>query len=712
MAAEEQDSKAPSGELAEDADKKEPLPTPVSASESKEGSKAAQMAALYVGDLHPDVTEVVLYETFSSAGNVASCRVCRDNVTRRSLGYAYVNYFNIEDAQQALKTLNYTQIKGRSIRIMWSQRDSSVRKNTASNLIVKHLDDKIDNKGLHDMFNQFGTILSCKVQTDMVGKSKGYGFVHFETEEAAKKATDELNGKQVGSSTLFVGAFMTRQELQAVNSENYTNLYVKHLPQDWDETKLNEVFSEYGELQSAVVQATTDGKRFALINFRESAAAKKAVDSLHRKDMRPEGVGESEQGVKDDKDLKESEQAAATSEKATDAAEAEDVTEGEKKDKPESAKVDDFPEHLLYVQRAQTREERTAALKEKPKKEAGKGKGKGGTAGDKGQAKIAVRNLPDSMTLEKLRELFQPYGTLVSAVEEAAEDDPRVGYIVFSTAAEAAKAVEEMHEKTVDEKVLSVTMEKRKRPERDGPEKKGGREGKGKGRGGKSSGKAAPPPAQMRPGMPMSYGMPFPPAGMPLGGARPPQMGIPGMPPVSMPLGRGMPTPVPLAYSLPPAFAGIGRGAPSPAAGSTAAPGASGVRPQAAYTPAQVQAMQMQMQAAMAAAMGRGMPAGAMPGAPRPGLAPPGAQVPVVAGQAGPPSTEALSALSPAAQKQVLGERLFPLVQRRDPNLAGKITGMLLELPNSDLVALLKSDAALQKKVDEAVNVLQKQQKG
>ncbi|KAM0933464.1 putative RNA recognition motif domain, nucleotide-binding alpha-beta plait domain superfamily [Dioscorea sansibarensis] len=49
-------------------------------------------ASLYVGDLDLSITDGQLFDLFNRFASVASVRVCRDRLTKVSLGYGYVNF--------------------------------------------------------------------------------------------------------------------------------------------------------------------------------------------------------------------------------------------------------------------------------------------------------------------------------------------------------------------------------------------------------------------------------------------------------------------------------------------------------------------------------------------------------------------------------------------------------------------------------------------
>ena len=323
--------------------------------------------------MHFDVNEATLFEIFNTVGPVGSIRVCRDRVSRRSLGYGYINFHSVSDAERALDTLDYSSIKGRACRIMWSQRDPSLRKSGVGNIFVKNLDSNIDNKALYDTFSLFGNILSCKVACDQQGKSRRYGFVHYEMEEAAKQAIERVNGMQIGDKTVEVSAFLKRGE--RVDEKAFTNIYVKNVPEDFDEAKMKNIFDGFGTITSSCILEDKQGRKFSFINYDTPESAVKAVAEMNGKDLR---------------------------------------TDEQKKEQKEEDKPEDY---LLYVGRAQSKAERRREFKLKqgpvtpiaPRAPTG--------------VNLYVKNLNEGTTDEAVKDLFEPYGSITSCLAVKNEKD-------------------------------------------------------------------------------------------------------------------------------------------------------------------------------------------------------------------------------------------------------------------------------------------------
>uniref|UniRef100_A0A7N8YB87 Polyadenylate-binding protein n=1 Tax=Mastacembelus armatus TaxID=205130 RepID=A0A7N8YB87_9TELE len=362
------------------------------------------MASLYVGDLHPDITEAMLYEKFSPAGPVLSIRVCRDMITRRSLGYAYVNFSQPADAERALDTMNFDVVKGKPIRIMWSQRDPSLRKSGVGNVFIKNLDKSIDNKALYDTFSAFGNILSCKVVCDENG-SKGYAFVHFETQDAADRAIEKMNGMLLNDRKVFVGRFKSRKEREAelgAKAKEFTNVYIKNFGDDMDDDRLKELFDKYGKTLSVKVMTDPTGKSrgFGFVSYEKHEDANKAVEDMNGTELNGKTV---------------------------------------------------------FVGRAQKKMERQAELKRKFEmlKQERISRYQG--------VNLYIKNLDDTIDDEKLRKEFSPFGSITSAKVMLEEGRSKgFGFVCFSSPEEATKAVTEMNGRIVGSKPLYVALAQRK----------------------------------------------------------------------------------------------------------------------------------------------------------------------------------------------------------------------------------------------------------
>lgn len=573
--------------------------------------------SLYVGDLDGSVSEAQLYEIFSQIGPVVSIRVCRDLITRRSLGYAYVNFNSSQDASRALEALNYSNVNGRPMRIMFSQRDPALRKSGTGNIFIKNLDKTIDHKELYDTFAAFGTILSCKVATDANGQSKGYGFVQYEAEESAQTAIEKVNGMLIKDRQVFVGPFVRRQERDPnAGTQKFNNVYVKNLEDSLTEEQLKDLFGEYGPITSVAIMKDAEGKSrgFGFVNFDNADDAMKAVDELNGKKL------------------------------------------GEKE---------------LYAGRALKKSEREEELRNKYERER-----KEKMERLQG-VNLYLKNLDDTVDDDKIRELFGEFGTITSCkiMRDEQGQTKGAGFVAFSSPEEATRAVTEMNGKMVNEKPIYVALAQRKEERKQRLQAHFQQRGPGPHSMGSPQHNGGVPMYHQGMGQQMYFGQPPPP---------------------------GMFSPQGQPYGYQPPVLGM-----RPGGGPSMA---------AYYGPQPIQrpsggGQRMPQRGARAPFQGGPGPRYNRGSGPRGQLAPHGHGVPnlgetsTVETSIG-PLASAIASAPPEQRRMILGEHLYPLVDSLEHEHAGKVTGMLLEMDQSEVLHLIESPEALKGKVQEAVDIL------
>ena len=149
-----------------------------------------------------------------------------------------------------------------------------------ANIIVKSLPKDLDQQALYQAFSEFGKIISCKLEVYSTGESRCFGYVQFELEENANAAIEALNGKEILGKVVEVVKHSKRDE-RGDHVEKYTNLFVQNLPADYTVEHFKALFSDFGEIDSIVLNEKNKGTGF--ISFKEHSSAKEAIEGVHMK---------------------------------------------------------------------------------------------------------------------------------------------------------------------------------------------------------------------------------------------------------------------------------------------------------------------------------------------------------------------------------------------------------------------------------------------
>ena len=231
---------------------------------------------IYIGNIHPSVTEKPLVAYFRSFGHVVDCAVVRDRDTRISRGFAFLTFLDDTEADAAVEYEQHL-LDGKPIRVSYAQKGvvPQARKiNEASimdNVVLPRHQTKVyigplsEDVKSGDIFNQLATYGHIKGVSKLspAGK-KSFALVDFQQEISVRRAFSNkifIKGKhcKVTCSKLAIELCLSR-----------TCVFFYEAHQYCDKRVLEKHFSQYGQVFRAFQFLEEDNqtpKNYGFVDF-------------------------------------------------------------------------------------------------------------------------------------------------------------------------------------------------------------------------------------------------------------------------------------------------------------------------------------------------------------------------------------------------------------------------------------------------------------
>ena len=270
-------------------------------------------ANIFVKGFSPKAEPRQIYELFAKFGEIISCKIC-ENDDGDLLGYGYINYYNLESAEEAIKNLNNTKFMGDVLEVTHFKKKNERLQSTMENcsIYIKNIPEPyLELEELKKLFSKYGTITFSQLYKD---KDRYFAILAFSDSESAKKAKEEMNNKKLSEKDelpLYVDMLQKKSErkrmliTKIVDNNNKLNqetkncnLYVKNLPLTLKEDKMKEIFSKIGGVKSVKIDKyilqtkrgdqdldilTSSG--FGYVCYNNEEDAKKAIEEFNNKKL-------------------------------------------------------------------------------------------------------------------------------------------------------------------------------------------------------------------------------------------------------------------------------------------------------------------------------------------------------------------------------------------------------------------------------------------
>ncbi|KAL5111957.1 hypothetical protein TcWFU_004370 [Taenia crassiceps] len=181
------------------------------------------LSRIYVGSISFEIGEEEIRKAFSPYGPIKSISLSWDSALQKHKGFAFVEFEVPEAASLVLEQMNGFMIAGRGIKVgrpsnapQTATLEAELRQDPSNKcrIYVAGVHPKLSEADIQTVFEAFGTVKSCILEPDVkFGQPeinhKGYGWIEFETEEAAIAAVTNMNGFEIAHTLLRVGRAIT-----------------------------------------------------------------------------------------------------------------------------------------------------------------------------------------------------------------------------------------------------------------------------------------------------------------------------------------------------------------------------------------------------------------------------------------------------------------------------------------------------------------------
>ncbi len=152
-------------------------------------------STLWMGDIEPWMNEEIIMKSFKECGTKpTSIKMIKDKRSNTLRNYCFIKFEDMIEANKALIQLNGTKIPNANANCIFKLNWANQNTEGNWNVYVGNLSQDINDIELYNLFkSKYPSVHHAWIKVEL-GRSKGYGFVHFSEKEDYDKCLKEMDG--------------------------------------------------------------------------------------------------------------------------------------------------------------------------------------------------------------------------------------------------------------------------------------------------------------------------------------------------------------------------------------------------------------------------------------------------------------------------------------------------------------------------------------